>query len=50
LRISLEVNQRIVKMHLDAVREVSAIVADAIKEAESDGTYSASVVRAAQRP
>lgn len=49
LRISLEVNQRIVKMHLEAVREVSAIVADAIQEAESDGTYSVSIGRAAQR-
>jgi hypothetical protein len=50
LRISLEVNQRVVKMHLEAVREVSAIVADAIREAESDGTYSVSVGRPAQRP
>lgn len=49
LRISLEVNQRVVKMHLEAVREVSAIVADAIREAESDGTYSVSVGRPAQR-
>ena len=50
LRISLEVNQRIVKMHLEAVREVTAIVADAIREAESDGTYSVSVGRPAPRP
>ena len=50
LRISLEVNQRIVKMHLEAVREVSTILADAIQEAESDGTYSVSVGRPAQRP
>ncbi len=50
LRISLEVNQRVVKMHLDAVREVSAIVADAIRDAESDGTYSVSVGRPSQRP
>lgn len=50
LRISLDVNQRIVKMHLEAVREVTAIVADAIREAESDGTYSVSVGRPAQRP
>lgn len=50
LRITLEVNQRVVKMHLEAVREVSAIVADAIRDAESDGTYSVSVGRPAQRP
>ncbi len=50
LRTSLEVNQRVVKMHLEAVREVSAIVADAIQEAESDGTYSVSIGRTALRP
>jgi hypothetical protein len=30
-------------MHLDAVREISAIVTDAIREAESDGTYSRTI-------
>lgn len=50
LRRSLEINQRVVRMHLEAVREVSTIVADAIREAESDGTYSASIGRAAPRP
>ena len=40
----------IVKMHLEAVREVSTIVADAIRDAESDGTYSVSVGRPAPRP
>ena len=40
LREKLELNQAVLKMHLDAVREVSQIVANAIREAESDGTYS----------
>lgn len=50
LRANLEINQRVVKMHLEAVREVSTIVADAIRDAESDGTYSVSIVRPAPRP
>lgn len=50
LRNSIEINQRVVKMHLEAVREVSAIVADAIRDAESDGTYSVSIGRPALRP
>lgn len=50
LRISLEINRGVVKMHLEAVREVSTIVADAIRDAESDGTYSVSIGRAVQRP
>ena len=33
-------NQRLLKAHIDAVREVSAIIVDAIRQAESDGTYS----------
>lgn len=49
LRVSLEINRGVVKMHLEAVREVSTIVADAIRDAESDGTYSASIGRAAQQ-
>lgn len=50
LRNSIEINSRVVKMHLEAVREVSAIVADAIRDAESDGTYSVSIGRPALRP
>ena len=49
LRVSLEINQSVVKMHLEAVREVSTIVADAIRDAESDGTYSVSIGRTAQQ-
>jgi hypothetical protein len=42
LRVKLEVNRRVLQMHLEAVREVSATLADAIREADSDGTYSPS--------
>ena len=43
LREKLAVNQATLKFHLDAVREVSTIVANAIRESESDGTYSQSI-------
>lgn len=40
LRASLIRNQAALQIHLDAVREVSAIIARSIQEVESDGTYS----------
>ncbi len=43
LRAKLEVNRRVLQMHLEAVREVSTTLADAIREQDSDGTYSPSV-------
>lgn len=46
LRASLVRNQAALQMHLDAVREVSAIIARSIQEVESDGTYSASLTAA----
>ena len=45
LRDKLERNRSILEMHYDAVREVAGIIVKAIKEAESDGTYTG---RAAQ--
>ena len=45
LREKLERNRSILEMHYDAVREVAGIIVKAIKEAESDGTYTG---RAAQ--
>jgi hypothetical protein len=50
LRSMLETNRTVIQMHVDAVREVSTIVADAIREADSDGTYSVSIGKGAQRP
>ncbi|ABD86686.1 hypothetical protein [Rhodopseudomonas palustris] len=41
LRASLVRNQAALQIHLDAVRQVSAIIARSIQEVESDGTYSA---------
>ncbi len=45
LREKLERNRSVLEMHYDAVREVATIIVKAIKEAESDGTYTG---RAAQ--
>jgi hypothetical protein len=45
LREKLERNRSLLEMHYDAVREVAAIIVKAIKESESDGTYTG---RAAQ--
>jgi hypothetical protein len=45
LRQKLERNRAILEMHYDAVREVAAIIVRAVKDADSDGTYSG---RAAQ--
>ena len=41
LKAKLERNQDVVGLHLRAVEEVSGIIAGAIQDAESDGTYSA---------
>jgi hypothetical protein len=40
LRAELDVNRAVLEMHLTAVREVATVLADAIRDAESDGTYS----------
>jgi flagellar biosynthesis/type III secretory pathway chaperone len=45
LRQKLERNRAILEMHYDAVREVATIIVRAIKEAESDGTYSANALQ-----
>jgi len=41
LRQKLERNRAVLEMHYGAVREVAAIIVGAIRETESDGTYSA---------
>jgi hypothetical protein len=45
LREKLDANSALLKLHLDAVREISAVMTDAIRDAESDGTYSRRVVK-----
>jgi len=42
LRVKIERNLAALSMHLAAVQEVSSIIARAIHDAESDGTYSVS--------
>ena len=43
LRAKLETNRAVLKMHLEAVREISMTLADAIRAADSDGTYSQAI-------
>jgi len=43
LRAKLDANRALLKTHLEAVREVASVVAEAIRDSESDGTYSASI-------
>ena len=45
LREKLERNRSLLEMHYDAVREVASIIVRAIKEAESDGTYTGRAAR-----
>ncbi len=48
LRSKLELNRVVLRMHLEAVREVSTTISDAIRDAELDGTYS-QTIRASAR-
>ncbi|MBC9880749.1 flagellar biosynthesis protein FlgN [Bradyrhizobium sp. INPA01-394B] len=45
LREKLERNRSLLEMHYDAVREVATIIVKAIKDAESDGTYTGRAAR-----
>jgi hypothetical protein len=49
LRARLEANRAALAMHLEAAREISTIMAEAMQKAESDGTYSEAAVRAGLR-
>jgi len=42
-REKLAVNLKKIRLHLDAVKEISAMLSDAIQNAESDGTYTRSI-------
>jgi Mg2+ and Co2+ transporter CorA len=46
LRDKLEANRKILDLHLKAAREVALVIARAIEEHESDGTYEARMGRA----
>ena len=41
LRLKLERNRALLQVYFEAVREVATVISRAIREAESDGTYSA---------
>jgi len=43
LKAKLAVNQSVLQLHLEAVREVSSSLADAIRNSESDGTYTPAI-------
>ncbi len=49
LRGKLEKNLAVLEIHLKAVRQVCALIARTIEDDDSDGTYTASVSRAARR-
>ncbi|CCB67510.1 MULTISPECIES: hypothetical protein [unclassified Hyphomicrobium] len=42
-RGKLAVNLRKIRLHLDAVKEITAMLSDAIQNAESDGTYTRNI-------
>lgn len=46
LRHTLENNQAALSVHLQAVHEIATVISDAIREAESDGTYAPPFKRA----
>ncbi len=50
LRRTLEANQAALSLHLEAVREIAAVISDAMREAESDGTYAPPVTRSGNSP
>jgi hypothetical protein len=43
LRAKLDVNRTLLKTHLEAVREVASVVSEAIRDSDSDGTYSSRI-------
>lgn len=49
LKVKLAVNQAALQMHLEAVREISTSLSDAIRQAESDGTYTQAISSSARR-
>jgi hypothetical protein len=49
LRTKLDANRALLQTHVEAVREVAGVVADSIRDSESDGTYSPSIRAAGPR-
>lgn len=48
LKEKLAANQAALKLHLEAVQEISASLTDAIQQSESDGTYTQAISSAAR--
>jgi hypothetical protein len=46
LRLALEDNRRLLALHMTAAQEIADLVSNSLEEAASDGTYSASIMRA----
>lgn len=49
LKEKLAVNQAVLSLHLEAVREISTSMSDAIQQSESDGTYTQAISSVARR-
>lgn len=49
LKEKLAVNQAVLNLHLEAVREISTSMSDAIQQSESDGTYTQAISSVARR-
>lgn len=49
LKEKLAVNQKALQMHLEAVREISTTLSDAIRHADSDGTYTQAISSSSRR-
>jgi hypothetical protein len=49
LKSKLALNQAVLKLHLEAVREISTSLSDAIRHSESDGTYTQSISLVSRR-
>jgi hypothetical protein len=43
LKVKLAVNEAALKVHLEAIREVSTTISEAMRNADSDGTYTRAI-------
>jgi len=50
LRHAYESNRATLGIHLASVQEITEVIATAMRQAESDGTYSSRITRAGERP
>lgn len=50
LAIDLAANERLLRRHMDAVYEISSLVANAVEQSTADGTYSSEIARRAPKP